>query len=84
MLRTIAVCYKDIQSWPPVDPDENGEVPFSWLARDLTLIAVTGIEDPLRPGVTEAVATCAKAGVAVKMCTGDNVLVSLAVSFPLT
>lgn len=80
MLRTIAVCYKDIESWPPVDPDENGEVPFSWLARDLTLIAVTGIEDPLRPGVTEAVATCAKAGVAVKMCTGDNVLTARSIA----
>lgn len=75
MLRTIAVCYRDFESWPPADVDEEGNAPFSWLARDLTLIAVTGIEDPLRPGVTEAVATAGRAGVAVKMCTGDNVLV---------
>lgn len=44
------------------------------MANDLTLIGITGIEDPLRDGVREAVANCQKAGVQVKMCTGDNVL----------
>lgn len=80
MLRTIAVCYKDLPQWPPADVNADGEAPFSWLARDLTLIAVTGIEDPLRPGVTEAVANCAKAGVAVKMVTGDNVLTARSIA----
>lgn len=50
--------------------DEAGEIEFSDLARDLTLVAITAIEDPLRPGVAEAVATCQKAGAMVKMCTG--------------
>lgn len=68
MLRTIAICYRDVDVWPPTDMDENGSAPFSWLARDLVLLAVTGIEDPLRAGVTESVVTCAEAGVAVKMC----------------
>ena len=44
------------------------------MATDLTLIGITGIEDPLREGVREAVAKCKKAGVRVTMCTGDNVL----------
>jgi Ca2+-transporting ATPase len=38
------------------------------------LIGIVGIEDPLREGVRKAVEDCQKAGVAVKMCTGDNVL----------
>ncbi|KAL7414094.1 calcium-translocating P-type ATPase [Mrakia frigida] len=80
VLRTIAVCYKDLEQWPPANVNSDGEAPFSWLARDLTLIAVTGIEDPLRPGVTEAVANCAKAGVAVKMVTGDNVLTARSIA----
>ncbi|CED82819.1 calcium-translocating p-type atpase [Phaffia rhodozyma] len=80
MLRTIAICYRDIESWPSADMDENGEVPFTWLARDLTLLAVTGIEDPLRPGVTESVMKCSGAGVAVKMCTGDNVLTARSIA----
>jgi len=34
------------------------------------------IEDPLRHGVWTAVEDCHKAGVAVKMCTSDNVLIA--------
>ena len=41
---------------------------------DLTLISIIGIEDPLRPGVQEAVTDCDQAGVRVKLCTGDNVV----------
>ena len=40
----------------------------------MTLVAITSIEDPLRPSVREAVAECHKAGVTIKMCTGGNVL----------
>jgi Ca2+-transporting ATPase len=46
----------------------------------LTLIGIVGIEDPLRPGVLEAVAKCHKAGVHVKMCTGDNVLTARSIA----
>lgn len=46
----------------------------------MTLIGITGIEDPLRPGVREAVAQCHKAGVTVKMCTGDNVLTARSIA----
>ena len=50
------------------------------LATDLTLISITGIEDPLREGVREAVASCQKAGVRVKICTGDNVLTARSIA----
>ncbi|KAH9902643.1 calcium-translocating P-type ATPase [Cubamyces lactineus] len=81
-LRTIALCYRDFESWPPpgVHAESIDEVPYADLARDLTLIAITGIEDPLRPGVREAVADCHKAGVTVKMCTGDNVLTARSIA----
>jgi len=46
----------------------------------MTLIAITGIEDPLRPGVTDAVAKCYRASVSVKMCTGDNVLTARSIA----
>ena len=81
-LRTIALCYRDFESWPP--PGAKGraadDVPFDLIAKDMTLIAVTGIEDPLRPGVREAVEQCQHAGVAVKMCTGDNVLTARSIA----
>ena len=49
-LRTIALCYRDFESWPPkgLHRDDAGEVPFEDLAQDLILISITGIEDPLR------------------------------------
>ncbi|KAI0833641.1 calcium-translocating P-type ATPase [Trametes gibbosa] len=81
-LRTIALCYRDFESWPPpgVQAESEDEVPYAELARELTLIAITGIEDPLRPGVRDAVADCHKAGVTVKMCTGDNVLTARSIA----
>jgi len=82
MLRTLAICYKDIPEWPPKEAqlDEDGLVKYESLAHDLTLISIVGIEDPLRPGVRNAVATCAKAGVQVKMCTGDNALTARSIA----
>lgn len=56
------------------------KVEYEHLANDLTLIGITGIEDPLRDGVREAVANCQKAGVQVKMCTGDNVLTARSIA----
>ncbi|TDL19883.1 calcium-translocating P-type ATPase [Rickenella mellea] len=81
-LRTIAICYRDFQSWPPrgMEFDSEKDVPYDELACDLTLISITGIEDPLREGVREAVANCQLAGVSVKMCTGDNVLTARSIA----
>ncbi|KAG6895383.1 hypothetical protein C0992_001570 [Termitomyces sp. T32_za158] len=101
-LRTIALCYRDFDQWPPKGIEHNEEnevshlvrsgdrrifkfkhsqqVEFSDLAQDLTLIGITGIEDPLRLGVRDAVAKCQKAGVTVKMCTGDNVLTARSIA----
>ena len=71
-LRTIALCSRDFPVWPPVGAQrtDSGDVEWDDLARDLTLVAITAIEDPLREGVSKAVATCLSAGVQVKMCTG--------------
>lgn len=59
---------------------DTAQVPYEDLAQDLTLIGVVGVEDPLRDGVTDAVADCLKAGVSVKMCTGDNVLTARSIA----
>jgi Ca2+-transporting ATPase len=82
MLRTIALCYRDFESWPPTGTnfESPNEVAYEDLSRDMTLVAVTGIEDPLRPGVREAVATCHRAGVTIKMCTGDNVVTARSIA----
>lgn len=48
--------------------------------RQLVFLGIMGIEDPVREGVPEAVAKCQKAGVFVRMITGDNVITARAVA----
>ena len=63
-LRTLCIAYADIPDGPA--PDEAPE-------KDLTLMAIVGIKDPVRKEVPNAVITCMKAGINVRMVTGDNV-----------
>lgn len=80
MLRTIALCYREVDVWPPSGSSGQEEIPLSDLANDLTLVGIVGIEDPLRPGVRDAVTDCAHAGVTIKMCTGDNALTARSIA----
>ncbi len=48
-----------------IDHDESKEA--------FTLIAITGIKDPLRPGVPDAVKKCQEGGIIVRMVTGDHI-----------
>ena len=50
------------------------------LETNLVLDAVFGIKDPLRPDVTAAVRTCQRAGVFVRMITGDNIETAKAIA----
>ncbi|KDQ58253.1 hypothetical protein JAAARDRAFT_47360 [Jaapia argillacea MUCL 33604] len=81
-LRTIALCYRDFDTWPLRNAEHSADddVEYDFLARNLTLIGIVGIEDPLRDGVREAVASCHRAGVTVKMCTGNNVLTARSIA----
>ena len=80
MLRTIALCYREVDTWPPPGSSGPDEIPLSDLADNLTLVGIVGIEDPLRPGVRDAVSDCAGAGVTIKMCTGDNALTARSIA----
>ncbi|KAI9270351.1 PMCA-type calcium-translocating P-type ATPase [Phascolomyces articulosus] len=89
-LRTIGIGYRDFEQWPPAsaagalpDPDSaEGEVPYNDIVHDngVTLLGIVGIEDPLRPGVKEAVKDCQSAGVFVRMVTGDNLTTAKAIA----
>ncbi|GMF05348.1 unnamed protein product [Ambrosiozyma monospora] len=46
----------------------------------LVLDCLVGIQDPLRAGVKDAITQCQKAGVRVRMVTGDNILTARAIS----
>jgi len=67
-LRTICLGYRDfaerMEGEAYENPNEEG----------LTCIAIVGIKDPLRKEVPAAVLDCQKAGIMVRMVTGDNIL----------
>lgn len=48
--------------------------------QDLTMMMLIGIKDILREEVPGAIATCKKAGVRVRMVTGDNLLTARAIA----
>ncbi|XP_059572011.1 plasma membrane calcium-transporting ATPase 2 isoform X4 [Alligator mississippiensis] len=74
-LRTICIGYRDFSSSPEPDWDNENDV-----LTDLTCICVVGIEDPVRPEVPEAIRKCQKAGITVRMVTGDNINTARAIA----
>lgn len=83
-LRTIGIAYRDFEQWPPKGPRNNSDddVPYDDIVEDrgLTFLGVVGIEDPLREGVPEAVQACQRAGVFVRMVTGDNLVTAKSIA----
>lgn len=80
-LRTIAVAYKDfIPAGQPTGPNDavltddlDWEKDDAKINDGLTCLCVTGIQDPVRPEVPEAIRKCKNAGIVVRMVTGDNI-----------
>ncbi|XP_069065489.1 plasma membrane calcium-transporting ATPase 3 isoform X2 [Pleurodeles waltl] len=74
-LRTICIAYRDLPGVPEPDWDNENEI-----VGDLTCIAVVGIEDPVRQEVPEAIRKCQRAGITVRMVTGDNINTARAIA----
>ena len=83
-LRTIGMLYKDFEQWPPKGATSPVDDPklsiFDRVFKDMTFLGIVGIQDPLRLGVPNAVRACQKAGVFVRMVTGDNLLTAKAIA----
>ncbi|KAL7716460.1 Calcium-transporting ATPase [Entamoeba marina] len=69
-MRTLSLAIRNL---PPKNPDNLEEKFEESPERDCVLLCVFGIEDPLRPEVLKAVSDCHRAGITVRMVTGDNV-----------
>ncbi|XP_075691471.1 plasma membrane calcium-transporting ATPase 3 isoform X3 [Rhinoderma darwinii] len=74
-LRTICIAYRDFQGVPEPEWENENEI-----VGDLTCITVVGIEDPVRPEVPEAIRKCQRAGITVRMVTGDNINTARAIA----
>ncbi|XP_005950708.2 plasma membrane calcium-transporting ATPase 3b [Haplochromis burtoni] len=74
-LRTICIAYRDLPSNPEPEWDNETEI-----VTELTCITVVGIEDPVRPEVPDAIRKCQRAGITVRMVTGDNINTARAIA----
>ncbi|XP_041748199.1 plasma membrane calcium-transporting ATPase 1 isoform X3 [Coregonus clupeaformis] len=75
-LRTICVAYRDFPA-EAGEPDWDNEAD---ILNELTCICVVGIEDPVRPEVPDAILKCQRAGITVRMVTGDNINTARAIA----
>jgi Ca2+-transporting ATPase len=73
-LRCVAVCHRsNVEELLGSDPFKSTLADVeSKLEKEMTLDALVGIADPLRKDVVGAVAVCQRAGIFVRMVTGDN------------
>jgi Ca2+ transporting ATPase len=86
-MRTIGLAYRDMESapeegWEALDEsikNTDGSAAF-FAETQLTLLGVIGIEDPLRAQVPGAIQQCYKAGIDVRMVTGDNLDTAIAIA----
>lgn len=79
LLRPVAMAYRDLESWPPIavlgacDDPNDIFANFEHLFRQqMTFIAMFAIRDPLRREAISSIRQCQRAGVFVRMLTGDN------------
>lgn len=70
-LRVVAIACKEVSLFPNDTID---------LGFDFCLQGIFGIKDPLRPDVVHSIEIAQKAGIEIKLMTGDNISTALAVA----
>lgn len=66
-LRTLSLSYRE---YPKTDLSRWEDEPND----SLVFLGLVGIKDPVRPAVPDAVKDCQRAGIIVRMVTGDNII----------
>ena len=80
MMRTLYLCYRDIDESEYNscnEPDENGLLVDQ---KDLIFIGIFCLRDILRNGIQYSVNECHQAGVSVIMVTGDNLITATSIA----
>ena len=83
--RTILIAHENYTEtqWDNVQKQNNNfetEDDRETIESGLILVGIFGLQDPLRPGIRDAVAQCNKSGITVRMVTGDNIDTAIAIS----
>jgi len=88
-LRTISLAYRDFVPGKAeknqVHYDPGTEPNFETMGEDnvianMTCFCIVGIEDPVRDELPEAIRKCQRAGITVRMVTGDNINTARAIA----
>ncbi|MDD3766588.1 MAG: cation-translocating P-type ATPase [Eubacteriales bacterium] len=75
-LRVLCAAYKEYEAMP-------GELSAQVIEDDLIFIGLTGMIDPVRPEVLDAIEKCKMAGVRPIMITGDHIDTAIAIATEL-
>lgn len=83
--RTLLIAYADYEEaeWEELKSANNDFKDVEDRAvveENLTAIGIFALVDPLRPGIRESVELCNRAGINVRMCTGDHIDTAIAIS----
>ncbi len=83
--RTIMIAYKDIsfEEYTELGRQNNefkNEHDREVLEKDLNIVGIFALYDPLRKNINKAVKRCQNAGINVRMVTGDNIDTATAIS----
>lgn len=73
-LRVLALAYR------PFEAEKLSDATAQTVEKDLIFIGITGMYDPPRPEIKNAVAICRKAGIRVVMITGDYQITALSIA----
>jgi len=85
-MRTFGLAYKDMAELPPLGEDTDEAIlnpdgsQALVMETNLVLVGIMGIEDPLRKEVPPAIAKCYRAGIDVRMLTGDHLDTAVAIA----
>jgi len=78
-LRTLCLAYKKLQAHDDLElKDEKGV--FEIEKQNLVILAILGVQDIPRKEVPYAIEQCHKAGITVRMVTGDNIITARAIA----
>src|SRR5256885_15576885 len=78
-MRTLGFAYRLMPPGTPADEEKLHELGKE-MEHELIFVGFVAIRDPLRDDVKEAIEQCRRAGIEVKMITGDNVETARAIA----
>ena len=79
-LRTIGLAYRQDSSILPEAFFHEEQADESYITNGMVFLGVVGLKDPVQPEVPRAVKSVKRAGVKVRLITGDNVETAIAIA----